>query len=260
MYVLKKAVSPFLDPLALGLLVLLAGLIGGWKTVRRGARIAAWTGWLMLAAAGTDPGAAFLLKPLEQAYPVFEPGRAGVSYVVVLGAGQSFYKNHPPTSVIHPEGVVRLTEGVRLCRELTDATLVLCGGETGPGPAEAEMMKRLAIDLGADPGRILLESESLDTDDQARRLAPMLGGERFALVTSARHLPRAVMLCRAQGLRPVPAPTAHITAGGGGLRWHGWVPSSGALQSSAAALHEYIGLAWETLCAQRLRRTPPRNP
>ena len=75
-----------------------------------------------------------------------------------------------------------------------------------------------------------------------------VGEAPFLLVTSASHMPRAMMLNRKAGLNPIPAPTARRAAGTT-LKSDPafWLPSAGALEMSERAIHEYLGIAWAWL-------------
>ena len=84
--------------------------------------------------------------------------------------------------------------------------------------------------------------ESLDTGDEALAVAALLESRPFVLVTSAYHMPRAVRLMERAGARPIPAPTDQQVVRDERLRWSHFIPRASGLQSSEAALHEYVGL------------------
>jgi uncharacterized SAM-binding protein YcdF (DUF218 family) len=85
-----------------------------------------------------------------------------------------------------------------------DATLVLaCGGRAWNGLVEADALARMLRDGGVPPDAIVRERCSLDTRDNARFAAAMLGRRgigRVLLVTCTWHLPRAERAFRAAGL------------------------------------------------------------
>lgn len=107
-------------------------------------------------------------------------------------------------------------------------------------------MADAVILLGVNETDIILESESRDTRDEARLLKPLLGTNRFVLVTSASHMPRAMKLLQADGLHPEPAPAGHkvkeARANVATL-----FPSPGFVNNSGSAMHEYLGLAWSKI-------------
>ena len=69
-------------------------------------------------------------------------------------------------------------------------------------------MSRIALIMGVNPPDIILESTSRDTEEQARLIKPMVGREKFFLVTSASHLPRAMAMFRNRVWRRWPHPWA----------------------------------------------------
>jgi uncharacterized SAM-binding protein YcdF (DUF218 family) len=150
----------------------------------------------------------------------------------------------------------RLLEGVRLWRLLPGSRLLLSGGQGFGHVSEAELMARAAGLMGVAAEHVVLESQSQDTAQQAEFLAPRLAGQRFILVTSALHMPRAMFLFRRQGLDPAPAPTDYQVRLTDTTRYApGWFfPSPYRLNQVQAAWHEYLGLGWYWLTTSK----PPR--
>ena len=72
-------------------------------------------------------------------------------------------------------------------------------------------MATLAQEIGVSPEEIVLESESMDTADQAQLIKPIIGNDVFVLVTSAAHIPRAMGLFAKLDMHPHPCPP-QITA------------------------------------------------
>ena len=158
-----------------------------------------------------------------------------INNIVVLGGGvkpgqYSVYDKIPP------ESVLRVMEGVRLFHGLDNAFLILSWGNE-----EALNMKNLAIVLGVLEDKILLEDNSWDTSDQAVELGKILKNQKFALVTSAWHLPRAMLLCKKQGLDPLPVPTDFK---GKNFIWNYsyFLPQAAGMRLSETALKEYLGI------------------
>ena len=84
------------------------------------------------------------------------------------------------------------------------AELVLaCGGRAWGGLVEADAIARLLVAGGVPENAIVRERCSLDTRDNARFAASLLGRRglgRVLLVTCSWHLPRAARLFRSAGL------------------------------------------------------------
>ncbi len=169
------------------------------------------------------------------------------SYIVVLGGGINRGEPLPVTSQIGLESLSRLLEGVRLYRAEPGRKLILSGGPVFNPIPESQIMSRVALIMGVNPRDILQESLSRDTEEEARLLKPLVGRERFFLVTSAAHMPRAMALFRRQGLEPVAAPMDLPAQQKGPCYPEDFFPSSHSLQRTEIALHEYLGLAWAWL-------------
>jgi uncharacterized SAM-binding protein YcdF (DUF218 family) len=259
MFWLKKIIAPFFYPLPLVVLLLGIGLGLLWFTRKqRWGRILTTAGFLLLLGFSLYPGPWLLVRPLERAHPdglltfMQKNPTALPKYIVVLGGGHVSDPNLPLTSQISPGSLVRLTEGIRLLRKIPEARLVLSGGRiTDPVP-NAVVMARIAESLGVRAADIILEPRPLDTHDEARFLAPLLGTEPFVLITSAGHMPRALALFRKAGTDPIPMATHHYlkTSPGPPSPRNFLLPQEGNIEACRAAIHEYLGLFWSRLRGQ----------
>ncbi len=101
--------------------------------------------------------------------------------------------------------MVRLIEGVRLHREIPGSKLILSGDNDS-----AEGMATMAEALGVSGEDIVPAFEPRDTEEESQQIAPIVGAQRFILVTSASHMPRAMGLFRKRGLQPIAAPTDYL--------------------------------------------------
>ncbi len=57
---------------------------------------------------------------------------------------------------------------------------------------------------------IVLETKATDTKDHPIYVKKIVGKDRFILVTSASHMPRAMALFRKHGMEPIAAPTDYM--------------------------------------------------
>jgi len=257
MFWLKKFFSPFLFPLPFALVAGMAGLVLVWsRRWPRAGRTLLTAAVLVLLVASNKWVSGRLIAPLESSYPAvgdFQPGQplpgalAACQYVVVLGGGHDDSDARPALSHLGTSARARLTEAVRLLRLLPAARLVVSGPGDYGGPTHARVLTDAAVSLGVDRARIRQIDDAHDTEEESARLREVLGNAPFALVTSAWHLPRAIALCTAQGLHPLPCPTDHLYTIP--AHWHGsdftWdVPS---LERSTAVVHEYLGRWWARL-------------
>jgi len=114
----------------------------------------------------------------------------------------------------------RLDRGIRLFEEGAARLLILSGGGAGAVP-EAEIMRRMALAHGLPERAMLIEPGSRNTVENACETARLLRSRGLCsvvLVSDRVHLPRAALLFRLAGLRPVgwacvPPPSAGWEAG-----------------------------------------------
>jgi uncharacterized SAM-binding protein YcdF (DUF218 family) len=236
------------SPLSLVMIVFLAGVVFlalRWQKLGSGAVLGAL---VMLFLFTNEPFGRLLLMPLEGRYQPLSIGEetADIRWVVVLGSHASDAADQPPTTRLSGVAALRLMEGLRLHRVLPESTLILSGGVAFAGAPSATVMSRAAVDLGADPDRLLTHPGPRNTHEEAVQLQQTLGDEPFILVTSASHMRRAMALCEAQGLNAIPAPTVWRTRGSSGDPRR-FLPSSTGLAMSERALHEYVGMTWAWL-------------
>ncbi|SEL60649.1 ElyC/SanA/YdcF family protein [Ectothiorhodospira marina] len=246
MDIIKPLVAALIMPFPLAaLLAVLGGLL--WAFGRHlAARILVIVALVGLLGAAWGPVAEGLLAPLESRYaPVSDPTTLeGVKAVVVLGGGWDPEGRGPASMRLGESSAQRLMEGVRLVKALPDARLLVSGADRDPAwDPVAWGYAQAARELGMDAARILILDTPVDTAQEAYAVREVLApGERFLLVTSASHMPRAVLHFQRAGLDPIAAPTRFKTGDRSGSILHFWLPSAQHLRKSERALYEYMGL------------------
>ena len=104
----------------------------------------------------------------------------------------------------------RVLDTIALAHRYPKARILISGGGGtvfGDGAAEAPIIADYFKSIGIDPARILVEDRSRTTSENAvysRALAKPREGERWLLVTSAWHMPRAVGVFEKAGFRSRP--------------------------------------------------------
>jgi uncharacterized SAM-binding protein YcdF (DUF218 family) len=147
-----------------------------------------------------------LIRPLETRFPPGDLSRdpRPVAGIIVLGGSTDSNERRELASL--NEAAERLTEAVALARRLPSARLVFTGGSgalLAREAPEADAAARLLTGLGVAADRVTLENQSRDTHENAvftRRLLGDTTGQRWLLVTSGWHMPRAVGCFRAAGM------------------------------------------------------------
>ncbi|HEY9250488.1 MAG TPA: ElyC/SanA/YdcF family protein [Rariglobus sp.] len=256
---LKKVAGFWLMPLPFSLALIVIGAVllrfTRRQTAGRGLVLA---GGLWLLACSNSGVGTWLVRGLETEFPsqpalksedALPPALARCRFVVVLGGGHSYVPDWPATNQLSPSALSRIVEGVRLARQMPAARLIVSGpaDEHDGGPSHARMLADAAVSLGIPRERILEISSARDTEEEAAAIRSITQGAPLALVTSAWHLPRAMALCRRQGLDALacPADYAARTSGlkpGDFLAWN-----VGGLERSTKALYEFIGVSWSRL-------------
>jgi uncharacterized SAM-binding protein YcdF (DUF218 family) len=141
-------------------------------------------------------------------------------------------------------------EGIRIYKKYPGVKLLLSGGGAFDPVSEAEMMARVAREMGVPESDIILETKSRDTKDEALFIKPIVGNELFVLVTTASHVPRSMALFKKLGMNPIPSPIGHSVKDGQGLSHYSFFPSPGNIQKTELAIHEYLGITWAKLRGQ----------
>ncbi len=115
----------------------------------------------------------------------------------------------------------------------------------------ADVMKRMALRLGVPEDKILAETTSANTMENARHLAELLPASRerrIGVITEALHMPRSVRTFARQfpqdTIIPIPV---HYRYDPDPWRIKNLRPSAPALTQSTEAIHEWIGLLWYSL-------------
>ncbi len=106
---------------------------------------------------------------------------------------------------------LRALETARVYRLLGDPLVIVAGGVTdseAQALSEAEAIRGAIVALGVPPGRVILETESRNTREEAVALKRFLAErriDRFVIVTSPVHMSRALAAFAVEGLQPVPS-------------------------------------------------------
>ena len=146
-----------------------------------------------------------------------------------------------------PVETARVLEAWRVYGLIAPDWIVSSGGRLSNDSAEpsSAVMGDALLRLGVAESRILLESSSIDTHDEAVLVGPMLrsrGVEQIVLVTSAVHMPRSIGAFRAADINAVPAIAPDPDS------FRPWVdryrPSVYGLELSAQLAHEVVGLPY----------------
>lgn len=240
-YAVSKIVWFLAQPSSLMLLALVYGLL-------RGRRLWALGGAAALLIGGLTPLSDLLYLPLESRFARADVTAGGeVAGIIVLGGAEDARAEGSRELMALDDAGERLTEGAALARLLPKARVAFSGGSDSlltSKEAEAKAAGRLWTALGIEPARMTLEDKSRSTAENAslsRVLLQPKPGERWILVTSAWHMPRAMGCFRKAGFAVEPwpvdyraGPTFHP------LKFYSSLPEG--LKRLDFAVKEYVGL------------------
>ena len=233
--------SALLLAMALGALL----LWGRWA--RAGRRIVT-AGALLLLIAGLSPLGNALVLPLEERFaPAVLSDERPPDGVIVLGGAQDMLVSGSRNMPVLNEAGERVTEAVALAQRFPEARILYSGGSgTILYAQEAETVgaRALFARLGLETARLELEDRARDTYENAvyaKALARPKAGERWLLVTSAFHMPRAIACFRQAGFAVEPWPVDYRTRGRQDLTRFFSRPSEGLRRVDMAA-REWVGL------------------
>ncbi|MDR2634068.1 MAG: YdcF family protein [Treponema sp.] len=198
-----------------------------------------------------EPVQDLLLRPLEDGYPPLsvETGLrervAAADALVILGGGtvQGSPEAGEQRDSLSASALKRLVYGFSL-KDLVAGDYVLTGGKVFDHGQEAEAVVAAGVlrVLGLGPQRILTETGSRNTWQNARNVAERFRYQQVILVTSAYHMPRSVFCFEKNGIKVIPAPTDYYCNRNKPYDLFSFLPSMAAFFGTWMALHEYVGL------------------
>jgi uncharacterized SAM-binding protein YcdF (DUF218 family) len=243
-FFISKAAWFFAGPI--NLVVVLGALGAGllfsrWKRAGRRLSAAAAIGLLLI---GFSPLPKLIARPLEDRFPERTSDGRPVDGIIVLGGGIGFSRGQ----VTFNEAAARMTTGTELAKKHPNARLVFAGGEGALFGSDRRTEADAAGDFfrtaGIEGERLVMENRSRNTRENAlftRELIRAQPGERWLLVTSAFHMPRAIGCFRAVGLDPEAYPVDYRTDGDA-RDVRPFIHMANGLQLTDLAVKEWIGL------------------
>lgn len=124
-----------------------------------------------------------------------EKGKAGLDYIIVLGAQ---VRESGPSAALK----YRLDEAVEYLEDNPKTICIVSGGQGANEPySEAEGMAQYLKEQGIDASRILLEDKSLNTEQNMEYSRALIkDGASVGIITNDFHLFRAKQIARKYGL------------------------------------------------------------
>lgn len=251
-FILSKTVAFLFLPSNLLILLGLAGVALMATRRRRVGVCIAVASLLLLAAAGFLPVGGVLIHALESRFPPWDASRGTPDGVIVLGGAiaSELSRDHGEP-VIGGDGS-RIFAMAKLARAYPSAHIVYSGGDAsllGNQPRESDFVHPLLDNFGIPRSRVTLETRSRNTAENAAYVKDLINpkpGERWLLVTSAQHMPRAIGCFRKVGFAVEAYPVGWSTPRAADPVWSRSL--SNGLGRLDAAAYEWLGLIsyWAT--------------
>ena len=141
--------------------------------------------------------------------------------IVVLGGAINDAMSAARGQTIFDEGGERITEAVILAKRFPQARVVYTSGTNsvlGGSSNEAARARDLMVAMGVARDRITIEDKARNTEENASFTAAIVHPEpsqRWIVVTSAFHMPRAMGVFEKAGFHPIAYPVSFYTDGRG---------------------------------------------
>ncbi len=245
-------------------LLISLGILGLLLLLTRFTRLASWlivTSLVLLALVGLSPLGNVLILPLEQRFPPWNPSHGAPDGIVMLGGVISPSISLDRGTIALNQDAARFVVTVELARRYPNARIIISGGNGSllyDDQPEAGVAVQELEALGIPHDRISAEEQSRNTVENAvfsRLIANPKPGERWLLVTSAFHMPRAVGTFRAAGFPIEPYPVDYRTRGPGDAVRPFGIFNDG-LAVTDIAVHEWLGLLVYRLTGRTLELFP----
>ena len=228
-------------------LLIALGVVGAgllftrWRRAGRAIAVVAALGLLLI---GFSPFGKLIVRPLEERFPATVGDERPVDGIIILGGGIGLARGQ----VVFNDLASRMTIGAELAHRHPRARIVFAGGDGSlmaeHGRTEADAAEVFLRAAGIAGERLVMEGRSRNTRENAlftRELVQRPPSERWLLVTSAFHMPRAIGCFRAVGLDLEAYPVDYRTEGDGrDLRPFGHMFNGMRLTDLAAK--EWLGL------------------
>lgn len=238
-----------------------AGLIAAlsislvWRLCRPNAALArtiTWVSGASLLAVYATPVAIWLAWPLENAFSSHSPDPSIPAPLIVhLSGAERLYLSGLAQDALLADQHGRYVEAMRLLTSYPESKIVFSGGAKDGDVTDIAVAKTI-YQRAQLLGRFVGQGSARNTFENGRDVAAYIEETgwkgTFLLVTSAAHMPRAMLSFQAHGLEPMAAPAAAISPKVG--FWRSWSVYSARMENFTIferCLHEWVGLLYYRL-------------
>ncbi|MGB9822848.1 MAG: YdcF family protein [Thermodesulfovibrio sp.] len=231
MFFLKKFLTSLILPP--GILIIIFLLIAVLEKKRKFIRFLAILSALFVYLISIEPVKDLLFYPLER-HKAFEELNADA--IVILGGGAY------SVGSLNEDTLNRLFAGYVVYKK-TKLPVIVSGGAIERKISEAAAMAQMLKELGVESGKIIEESKSKDTSQNAFYVSEICRQKNFKkliLVTSAYHMKRAEKLFKKTGLNVLPYPADFKKSNHYNI--YSFLPKFSNFALSSKAIREYLAL------------------
>lgn len=239
---LMSELPNLITPLPIYGLLLLAAI--AWRT-----RSALWLVVLAWAYVMSIPAvadrAADLLERQYRPIADLSPYR-GYPVLLLSSGGKRWDRDEGFVNLLANSGWERLLVAVKTVRQVEGELIIAGGPPKGAGSEPiAVTMQNVVLDMGIDLKAVTAEKTSINTFENLANLKEKIEKKPFIMVTSASHLPRAMMIAEKLGLEAIPQPADFLTGRITGIRR--FVPTAVTILHWDVILHEFVGILYYKL-------------
>jgi len=237
----------FLDPGNLLLFMLCIGGLALWTRWKNAGRFLISLAAILSFIIFTIPVGNYGLRYLENRFPVNPTLPKNVDGIIVLGGTIDPFITQARDQISLNGNIERITKFSELALKYPQATLVYSSGSgslTDQSLKEADFVAPILKKLGLNPERVMYENQSRNTVENAALsfdLTQPGENETWILVTSARHMPRAMGCFRKAGWPDITAYPVDFIYKGDEILSPPLSLTAGLLRANSA-LHEWVGL------------------
>lgn len=234
-------------PDAILVILLLSGCLLLWLKAYKKTRFLLTILSVLILGITIFPVGVWLLYPLEKRFMPVEQVAEPVDGIIMLGGAEHILESLAWRQAEMGEESERFFAFISLLKKHPTAKKVYSGGTGSVEHQEfkgSETAKRLLASQGLDVSGIIFESQSKNTYENglySKRLIRPEPGEKWILVTSALHMPRAYGVFLKLGWQITPYPVDHLTNPDD--LFYLTFNFSGNIGLLKTAIHEWVGLA-----------------
>jgi uncharacterized SAM-binding protein YcdF (DUF218 family) len=246
-FIVSKTLFFFTLPSNLLILLAIAGTVLLFTKRVRAGRALLLVSMLAIVVLGLSPLSKVLFHVLESRFPPWKASGPAPTGFIILGGAIDPDISAARNDVSLTDAAERLTIVPELARRYPNARLIYTGGNAslfGGDPLEATYAAQLLAGFGIPPGRLEIEARSRNTLENAVYTKPIAApkpGERWVMITSAFHMPRAMAAFRGIGFDVEAFPVDWQTGDGTNLLWP-FRSFVGGLGLTDTAAREFLGL------------------